>query len=160
MDPDELGQLIDVHSAALELYARQWCDDAPDVVQTAFVRLIEQEQTPTSTVAWLYRVVRNAALMQRRSDRRRQSLEARVSQMSPQWFVPSMGECLDSESATHALQEISEECREVVIARIWGKLTFDEISEITNTSSSTAHRRYLEGLDLLRKKLGVSCQNE
>jgi len=26
MDPDLLGNLLDQHAAALELFARQWCD--------------------------------------------------------------------------------------------------------------------------------------
>ncbi len=32
MDPDLLGNLLDQHAAALELYARQWCDTPEDVV--------------------------------------------------------------------------------------------------------------------------------
>ena len=160
MNPDELARLIDEHAAPLELYARQWCDDFADVVQTAFVRLIEQDQPPEHPVAWLYRVVRNAALMQRRSNRRRRNHETNASQLTQQWFEPTTGESLDGELATRALEEISEECREVVIARIWGRLSFAQISELTNTSSSTAHRRYLDGLTQLRKKLGVTCQND
>lgn len=160
LNPDELSRLIDAHAAPLELYARQWCDDFSDVVQEAFVRLIEQQQHPNHPVAWLYRVVRNAALMQQRSDRRRRNHEASASRSTREWFEPTTGETLDEEQATRALEDISEECREVVIARIWGKLTFEEISELTNTSSSTAHRRYRDGLKQLRKKLGVTCQND
>jgi hypothetical protein len=37
MDPDLLGNLLDQHAAALELFARQWCDVPEDVVQDAFL---------------------------------------------------------------------------------------------------------------------------
>ncbi|MGE0374542.1 MAG: RNA polymerase sigma factor [Planctomycetaceae bacterium] len=160
MNPDELARLIDTHAAPLELFARQWCDDPADVVQAAFVRLIEQDERPEQPAAWLYRVVRNDTLMQRRSDRRRQKREGHVCESIPAWFEQSFGDGVDSVIATQALQEISDEYREVVIARFWGALTFEEIGEMTGTSSSTAHRRYLDGVELLRKKLGVSCQNE
>ncbi len=155
-----MASLIETHASSLELFARHWCDDPADVVQGAFVRLIEQTEQPNRPAAWLYRVVRNAALMQRRSERRRRNHEGSHSGQTADWFEPSPGDGLDSVAATQALQEIADECREAVIARLWGGLTFEEIGEMTGTSSSTAHRRYLDGLDQLRTKLGVSCQNE
>jgi DNA-directed RNA polymerase specialized sigma24 family protein len=42
MDPDLLGNLLDQHAAALELFARQWCDVPEDVVQDAFLKLAAQ----------------------------------------------------------------------------------------------------------------------
>ncbi len=45
MDPDLLGQLLDRHAAALELYARQWCEVPEDVVQDAFLKLAGQRGT-------------------------------------------------------------------------------------------------------------------
>ena len=160
MEPIELANLINRHAARLELYARQWCDETADVVQSAFVRLIEQEPSPQRPVAWLFRVVRNEALMQSRSQRRRRLREGVVAETTSPWFETSMDVGLDSIAATEALQELPDDCREVVIAHLWGTLTFEEIGELTGTSSSTAHRRYLEGLTLLRKRLGVSCPNE
>ena len=62
MGPDLLGRLIDEHAAALVLYARQWCAAPEDVVQDAFVKLVSQKQPPDKALAWLYRVVRNAAI--------------------------------------------------------------------------------------------------
>ena len=55
-----------------------------------------------------------------------------------------------------ALDELSNEKREVVIARIWGGLTFEEIAEVAEISSSEAHRRYEAALASLRKRLGVT----
>jgi len=45
------------------------------------------------------------------------------------------------------------EQREIVIPRIWGGLTFDEIAALTGDSRTTVHRRYGEALETLREKL-------
>src|SRR5262245_66257780 len=72
MSPRHLGELIDRHGPALVLYARQWCAGPEDVVQDAFLKLLGQRRAPDDPAAWLYRVVRNAALDAAKADRRRQ----------------------------------------------------------------------------------------
>jgi DNA-directed RNA polymerase specialized sigma24 family protein len=67
MDPEFLGALIDRYSAALVLYARQWCTAPEDVVQEAFLKLVQQREPPLQPAAWLYRVVRNGAISQARA---------------------------------------------------------------------------------------------
>ena len=62
MNHDLLAQLLDQHAAALELYARQWCDSPEDVVQEAFLKLAGQRDLPANPAAWLFRVVRNGAI--------------------------------------------------------------------------------------------------
>ena len=64
---------------------------------------------------------------------------------------------LDDDVAAKALSNLDEETREVVVAQLWGGLTFGEIGEMIGRSSSTAHRRYLEGSEALRKQLEVTC---
>jgi DNA-directed RNA polymerase specialized sigma24 family protein len=49
------------------------------------------------------------------------------------------------------------EQREVIVAHLWGGLTFEQIGELIDASSSTAHRWYLAGLVTLRERLGVIC---
>jgi RNA polymerase sigma-70 factor (ECF subfamily) len=60
--------------------------------------------------------------------------------------------------ATGALEELPLELRETIVARLWGGLTYDEIADLTGTSTATAYRRYLNGLAQLRERLGVACQ--
>jgi RNA polymerase sigma-70 factor (ECF subfamily) len=42
------------------------------------------------------------------------------------------------------------------VARLWGGLSFEQISELVGASVSTAHRRYFEGLSHLRERLGLT----
>jgi RNA polymerase sigma-70 factor (ECF subfamily) len=157
MGPDALGRLIDEHAAALALYARQWCAAAEDVVQEAFVKLAAQRRPPDDARAWLYRVVRNGALSAARAAQRRRRHEAGAAARRPAWFVPEPGAALDPGTAAAALDALPGEQREVVVAHLWGGLTFDQIGELTGASASTAHRRYLLALEALRERLNVPC---
>jgi RNA polymerase sigma-70 factor (ECF subfamily) len=157
MGPELLGQLVDQNAAALVLYARQWCAAPEDVVQEAFLKLVAQRTPPERAVPWLYRVVRNGAISVARAARRRQHYESVAAGRRPAWFTATEGSGLDVETATAALQVLPLEQREVIIAHLWGGLTFEQIAELTSTSSSTAHRWYGEGLSALRERLGVSC---
>ena len=46
MGPEGLVRLVDAHAAALVLYARQWCAVPEDIVQEAFLKLVEAAETP------------------------------------------------------------------------------------------------------------------
>jgi RNA polymerase sigma-70 factor (ECF subfamily) len=157
MGPEQLGHLVDHHAAALVLYARQWCATAEDVVQEAFVKLAGQRAPPEQALAWLYRVVRNGALSAARAERRRRQHEARAAERAPAWFLPTEGEGLDAEAAAAALQTLPAEQREVLVARLWGGLTFEQIAAVSGLSASAAHRHYHAGLDSLRERLRLPC---
>lgn len=159
LGPELLGRLFDQHSSALELYTRGWCDCPEDVVQEAFVKLAAQPTMPENPVAWLYRVVRNRAISVRRSSDRRRRHESSASKERPAWFASSPEAPIDADESTAALESLSPEAREVIVAHLWGGLTFEQIAELTGTSSSTAHRRYAAGLNALRERLGVPCPN-
>jgi DNA-directed RNA polymerase specialized sigma24 family protein len=47
--------------------------------------------------------------------------------------------------------------REFVVLRIWSALTWQEIADLTKTSSSSAQRHYVAALTKLRQHLEPSC---
>jgi RNA polymerase sigma-70 factor (ECF subfamily) len=158
MGPEQLANLVDQHGAALALYARQWCTCPEDVVQSAFLKLVRQSLLPDNILPWLYRVVRNAAIDAGRAERRRQKYEALAATQTPLWFIPTEDPTgLDARAASAALAELPVEIRSIMVAHVWGGLTFEQIAEVVGGSASTAYRRYALGLDLLREKLGVPC---
>jgi RNA polymerase sigma factor (sigma-70 family) len=158
MTSEDVAQLIDAHAAPLVLYARQWCNESEDVVQEAFFKLVRQRRSPADAVAWLYRVVRNGALDAAKMARRRQQRESAAARPD-RWFVEPEVEGLDAETAVAALQRLLPEQREVIVARYWGGLSFEQIAEVVGCSASTAFRRYSAGVEDLRKQLGVPCPN-
>jgi RNA polymerase sigma factor (sigma-70 family) len=155
--PEQLAELLEAHGAALELFAGQWTQSPADVVQEAFVELARQSPVPMNLVAWLYRVVRNRAASEARSARRRKRRESSAAAGREVWFQASTTGAIDTVEATEALRSLPEGLGEVLVARIWGGLTFEQIGEITQTSASTAFRRYEEALFLLRTRLRIPC---
>jgi RNA polymerase sigma factor (sigma-70 family) len=161
MDSDWLGRLVDRHAAALELFARQWCDTPEDVVQEAFVKLAAQRTPPENPAAWLFRVVRNAALNAAQAARRRRRYETAAAE-SRAWFqakrTVTSSDALDPETAAAELRTLPLEQREVIVAHLWGGLSFEEIAVVSGCSASTAHRLYSAGLSMMRERLGVTCR--
>src|SRR5262245_51228089 len=117
MSPEDLGELIGRHSAALVLYARQWCRAPDDVVQEAFVKLAGLARAPESPEAWLYRAVRNGAVSADRAERRRRGHEAEAATRAARWFAAPDGAARE---AAAALAALPLEQREVIVAHLWG----------------------------------------
>jgi RNA polymerase sigma factor (sigma-70 family) len=158
--PEELGRMIDAHAAALELFASQWPCSPADVVQEAFVEYAGLFESPLNAQAWLFRVVRNRAISEFRSTSRRKRRESEAGAAHSRRRQPeSLSATADSRDASEVLEQLPDELREVVVARLWGGLTFEQIAEMNGTSTSTAFRRYEDALSLLRTKMGLPCQN-
>jgi RNA polymerase sigma-70 factor (ECF subfamily) len=155
LEPKDLGRLYRQHAPALRLYARQWSESCEDLVQETFVRLAQQSPPPEPVLPWLYCVLRNQALANYRGAIRRRQREIERGQTgaaSASWFA-DVDDQLDAREATRLLGELSLELREVIVARLWGGLTFAEIAELVGCSLPTAQRRYQAGLTELRERL-------
>jgi len=162
MDPGPFAVLIDRHADALVLFARQLCDTPEDVVQEAFLKLAGLAKPPDNPAAWLYRVVRNAAIDASLAAGRRRKHEAEAAAQSTNWFdsteeIDPGG--LDPACVERELGALPVEQREVIVSHLWGGLTFEQIGEALGTSSSSAHRLYVRGLAALKERLGATCRN-
>jgi RNA polymerase sigma-70 factor (ECF subfamily) len=156
MTSRQLADLIDTHAASLVLFARQWCTAPEDVVQDAFCKLVAQTIAPSDQVAWLFRVVRNAAIDRGKADRRRHKRESAVAR-PVRWFEEASVDGLDVDAAVTALEELPAEQREIIVARLWGGMTLEAIAAVVGCSASSAHRRFAAGIAALRERLGVLC---
>jgi RNA polymerase sigma-70 factor (ECF subfamily) len=159
MTASELGELIDRLAGPLTLYARQWVDWPEDIVQEAFMRFVRHPQPTAKAIPWLYRVVRNAAIDSLKSTRRREVREQHHAQ-SRDWFVEPAIDGLDAVKAVESLKSLPLEQREVIAAHFWGGLTFEQIAILTNSSATTAFRRYQTGIAQLRLQLEGPCETK
>jgi RNA polymerase sigma-70 factor (ECF subfamily) len=156
IDAIEIGQLFGEHAASLELYASQWTCAAEDCVQEAFIELASQSNRPEFPIAWLYRVVRNRSLNASRSERRRVNHERLAAILNrTHWMQDDPS--LDEASLKTALNSISTEDRELIVLRIWSELTWQQIADLTGTSSSGAHRNYVAALKKMKQLMELSC---
>ena len=156
MTARQIADLIASHAAALALFARQWCATPEDAVQDAFCKLVRLPAPPDDPVAWLFRVVRTTAIDRGRADRRRAKREA-ASAKPERWFAETEIEGLDAEAAVAALESLPAELREVIVARLWGGMTLEQVAGVAGCSLTTAHRRFEAGIAALRERLGVTC---
>ena len=153
----ELSQLWKKHSAALLLIARGHCggtgNDIDDCVQEAFIKLATQNPIPDDPVAWLARVVRNAAIDAIRSNQRRVDREAEAMAQRPVWLETVDPSALDNPSPGEiqdALTILEDVTRDIVVAHIWNQMTFRQIAEAFELSPATTHRKYEAGIETLR----------
>jgi RNA polymerase sigma-70 factor (ECF subfamily) len=161
IDAEHLQQLIDTHGAALALYARQWCHVPEDAVQEALIELLRQEPMPDSPIAWLFKTVRRRAMNLARGERRRAEHQRRASEQRATWFADAADAEFDSEEIEEMLEQLPSLEREIVVARIWGELPFEQIAELVTISSSAAHRRYHKALSLLGEMMnGTFSDNQ
>jgi RNA polymerase sigma factor (sigma-70 family) len=145
----QLGELFDRHAAALALYAAQWTGAGEDCVQEALIELARQPQVPENPAAWLYRVVRNRALNAARSERRRSTHE-QAAHAPGDRRINEVGAAPTFE-LTDALTTLDPTTREIVILRVWGQLSWEEIAAVVGGSKSAAQRHYVQALQQLRR---------
>lgn len=150
VDATLIAEMFDRHAAALSLYARQWTSLPDDCVQEALVELARQPIAPDNPPAWLYRVVRNRALNASRAARRRTTHEQAAAQVraarSPLKSDPAASAGLNDSLAT-----LDATAREIVVLRVWGALSWQEIADVVGGSKSSAQRHYVQALEQLRQ---------
>lgn len=153
VSPELLGRLLDEHGGALVLYASQWTETPDDCVQEAMVELVRQPVLPHSPVAWLFRVVRNRAISQSRAAQRRKKHERHAAALLPAWSQPAEEPPFSDKELAAAINMLLPEHREVLVARVWGGLGFEEIGHLIGAATSSAHRRYEAALANMRQML-------
>lgn len=67
--------------------------------------------------------------------------------------MPDMGAGDRAVQVQQALEKLSLEQREVVVMKVWGGLTFDEIAGVVGIPLFTAASRYRYALESLKKEL-------
>lgn len=147
------------HGPAMLLLARQIVParaDAEDVVQEAFVRFWSARQRAVDPVAYLFACVRTTALDWRRGDLRRDRREEAVARPHSA-DVPLFTAGLEHEERRAAIEaavaQLPDNQREVLVMKVWAKLTFSQIARALEIPVDTAASRYRYALGKLREQL-------
>ena len=160
---DSWKNWFQLYGPRLLLCARQWTRslaDAEDVVQEAFVRYWRHQRgLPGEPMALLVTSVRRAAVdLARRNGRRavREEQTADEIDIHGSAFQSNLDGDERRLAIEVAMQRIPGEQREVLVLKIWGELTFDQIGRELGLSPNTAASRYRYALAALRQELAAA----
>jgi RNA polymerase sigma-70 factor (ECF subfamily) len=162
-DDDDWKEWFQLYGPKLLLCARQWTRsvaDAEDVVQEAFVRFWRHQRSlPGEPMALLVTSVRRAACDLARREGRRTAREERAG-AAEEPPVAVFQTPLEGDERRAAIEEalarLPCEQREVLVLKIWGELTFEQIGAELDVSPNTAASRYRYGLATLRHELAAA----
>jgi len=152
---DELYDVAVPRLYGLALWRTGSEDDAADVVQDVFVRLVEQGQRLSkirNPRAWLLTVTHRAAIDVTRR-RKRRSAEP----LEEHSFLIAAGDdsqrMHDAAQVSTMLAGLPETHRDVIFLKHFAGCTFVEIGEIVGLPKFTAASRYRAGIEKLRKMM-------
>jgi RNA polymerase sigma-70 factor (ECF subfamily) len=143
-DRNEVRRLYDVHGRALLAYACALLHDpseAEDVLHQVFLNVLRDGSTEISSAGYLFRAVRNRVLNHLRGRVREVPLDG-----DAQWLESPSGSAETALALQSALRTLPEEQREVIVLRVWGQMTLEEVAGVVGVSPNTAASRYRYGL--------------
>ena len=97
--------------------------------------------------------MRNGAIDAAKTARRRSRRES-VSAKPARWFVEPEVDGLDAGTAVAALEQLIPEEREVIVARHWGGLSFEQIGQAAGCRPVRPFGATTAGLEALRESNG------
>ena len=128
------------------------CSEMAGLNEQQLIDLLRQSPAPDHPVAWLYKTVRRRATNLARAEQRRAKHQRRAGEQRKPWFLPPdnlLDDTVDLESLLTKLPRLE---REIVVARVWGDLSFGQIADLVNRSTSSVHRRYQRALVQLGRR--------
>lgn len=174
---DAMERLVQRHGSSVYAFVRRFLGDAPvvdDVYQEVWLRVIryaDRFEGRSRFTTWLFQITRNVCMDHRRSTLRRKDSvsldrEGAASNEGTEAVplrdqVQDRGPATDERAATneeqaaieHAIAQLPDEQREVLLLREKTELTFEEIAELSGLSPNTVKSRMRYALLNLRKAL-------
>jgi RNA polymerase sigma-70 factor, ECF subfamily len=161
-EAEALRALFESHKDKVYSIALRYCGDpamAMDIAQDAFVKLfsgIGSFRGDSSFESWLYRIVVNSCLDQRRRIRRLMPLEDELLGVLRAPGVSALDEVVRAEvraQVRSAVAALPAEHRILIVLRYTQALTYEEIAEILGCSSGTVASRLNRVHKVLERRL-------
>jgi RNA polymerase sigma-70 factor, ECF subfamily len=139
------------------LFAKQQSrnvSDAEDLLQESVVECWKRsggERPPDAPL--VYATIRRRAIDRARSADRRMQRETAATTSDEPWFIQEHGKADEDAVLKDTVGRLPPEQQEVLTMKIWGELTFQQISEVLHIPMNTAASRYRYALENLRKMM-------
>lgn len=154
---EALAELYDAHADGLFAFlcARlKDADAAGDLLHDCFVAFFRQPDWRAIQVPkpYLYMTAQRLSLNYLR-DRKKSRTALNEAAFARGWASVEAIEPAVFLEAREALAELTSEDRDVIVLRVYGSMTFQEIAETLGVGLATVHARYERGIKDLRKRL-------
>ena len=151
----EIDLIFQQHYRPLCIYATHYLhdiDEAEDVVQDCFVKLISRSIMPENIKAFLYTSVRNACISRLRCQ---SPIDAEITPTDLCGVISDdqAQECSFREAELWtAIEQLPERCREIFLMSKRDGMTYREIAEELNLSEKIVEHQISKALKTLRGK--------
>lgn len=156
-DEGAAGMLADIYRLPLLRFCLGYLgrpEEAEDVVQEVFLRVLKHDTQPDNFRAWIYKIARNRCLdVLRARGRRRDDQAMPAASLLDADLTGDLTRMVRREQRAHlrrALTELPESQREVLRLRYTENLSRTEIAEVLDLPEALVKSRIYEGLVKLR----------
>ncbi len=150
-DTDALRDLYDIMARLIFATARSVTgnyQDAEDVLQDTFLEIVRYAgsyQKGAKAVAWILAITRHLSIDLLRRRQRAVPME------HPPEPAPTPHPAFDRLEILELLDHLEEDERQLILYRLYGGLSYREISAITELSVAAAQKRYQRAIGKLKK---------
>ena len=161
-DPTALATIYDTYAPKIYAYIYRHVHDAPraeDLTSTVFLKMLESLDknnfAKDKLQSWLYRIAHNVIIDDVRYQQRRpvQPLYDTVSVSSEEDPLHLVDQQLEKEVIWNAIQQLTEDQKNVIILRFGEGLTAPQVAQILNKTEEAVRALQRRGLANLRKIL-------
>ena len=154
---EALGRLYDAYAPRLYAYARALGAppaEAEDILHEVFVALVRRPPRPGHVRSWrAFLFVATRHEFYRLGRRLLRKREVGLEGMAETLEALSGGSAESAHAVEEALAGLPRAQREVVVMKVFGGLTFEEIGEATGTTINTAASRYRYAIEKLKRTM-------
>ena len=162
-DTDAFGRIFDEYAGPIYRFIASRVShpsDAEDLTQLVFVKALEAlpryEARGIPFGGWLFRLARNAIIDQIRTRRDHLSLVAATTRESEEASPEAMASLRDDlDRVAAALQELTDDQREVIELRFFAGLSVAEAAEAMGRQEGTIRGLQFRAVGALRRSLGI-----
>ena len=154
----DLAQLYEAHAEGLLAFLCGRLKDAAlaeDVLHDVFIAFHRHAVRIeiASPKAYLYRIADRQSLNARRHHAVAMRAHAEIARNSTAWMPASVVDVFQAEAAKQAMNRLTDEERDVLILRVYGDWTFQEISDFLDLPLTTVFKRHARAIAQLQQAL-------
>jgi RNA polymerase sigma factor (sigma-70 family) len=154
----DLAELYEAHADGLLAFLCGRLKDAAlaeDILHDVFIAFHRHAVRIeiASPKAYLYRIADRLSLNARRHHAVAMRAHAEIARNSNAWSPASVADVFQAEAAKQAMNRLTDEERDVLILRVYGDWTFQEISDFLDLPLTTVFKRHARAILQMQQAL-------